>query len=121
MIAKKCDRCGNLYELKYYPEMFGSGNIRSDCIEVFSRNKFGDKKKGKEYDICPDCAMALKMWLKNNRKNQPTNTVQDGKWEFTGTYRCSLCMCDAFKGLDGSPILSSYCPNCGAWMDGENK
>lgn len=120
MDARKCDRCGNLYELKLFPQMFGSGERRSECLSIFQRNKFRDKKKEKEYDLCPDCAKAVRMWLKNNRKSQPTNMVQEGEWQLSdnGGVRCSLCLCNTFKGLDGSPILSSYCTNCGAWMKG---
>ena len=34
-------------------------------------------------------------------------------------YYCSECKEEAYAGEDGEPLLTDYCPNCGADMRGE--
>ena len=34
-------------------------------------------------------------------------------------YYCSECKEEAYAGEDGEPLLTDYCPNCGAYMRGE--
>ena len=34
-------------------------------------------------------------------------------------YYCSECKEQAYAGEDGEPLLTAYCPNCGADMRGE--
>ena len=34
-------------------------------------------------------------------------------------YYCSECKEEAYAGEDGEPLLTDYCPNCGADMGGE--
>ena len=35
-----------------------------------------------------------------------------------GGYFCSRCRCEAVYSYNGKYVLSSFCPNCGARMDG---
>ena len=61
-LAKKCDRCGNLYEPKDMDVcgaiVNGIGLISRDAhnINVVSRRCF---------DLCPECLLSLANWLKN--------------------------------------------------------
>lgn len=50
--------------------------------------------------------------------------VRHGEWEFdpeSYTWNCSECHdCEEDGCMDGS-VLSNYCPNCGAKMDGAER
>lgn len=56
MYAKKCDRCGKLYESKT-PEFTQIGNIYAYGIawELHTTNCF--------IDLCPDCLNDFKKWF----------------------------------------------------------
>ena len=48
--------------------------------------------------------------------------VKHGKWEVKGQdVYCSVCGKESAYTWHGSSKFSSYCPNCGAKMDGERK
>lgn len=53
--AKKCDRCGILYE--HYKK---ENHIRIGESPIDDRAMFGFK----DYDLCPDCMNWLQRWLK---------------------------------------------------------
>ena len=61
-LAKKCDRCGNLYESKNIDVcgaiVNGLGLISRDACNTnaFPRRYF---------DLCPECLLSLANWLKN--------------------------------------------------------
>lgn len=61
-LAKKCDRCGNLYEPKNMDVCGAIVNglgliIRDACnTNAFTRRYF---------DLCPECLLSLANWLKN--------------------------------------------------------
>ena len=53
MIAKECDRCGQLYRKpKKWPD-----------FQVHWQHHEGGQKKGKWFDLCPDCQRELEDWL----------------------------------------------------------
>lgn len=56
MIAKKCDRCGKLYENEK-PKLTKIGNIDTYGIawELYFNNRF--------IDLCPDCLNDFKKWF----------------------------------------------------------
>lgn len=54
-LAKKCDRCGNLYE----PE---STNI---CGIIIRDEQNANTVSRKYFDLCPECLISLSNWLKN--------------------------------------------------------
>lgn len=58
MLARKCDRCGKLYELPFTP------NLR---VSLY-RHPCGDTV----YDLCPECLETLDKWLNefNDRKKE---------------------------------------------------
>ena len=55
MNAKKCDRCGKLYERAYVPDLTINEYIHG----------YGDKR----YDLCDDCQRNLEKWLNSNFQN----------------------------------------------------
>lgn len=59
MLARKCDRCGRLYEAK-------SVNIdgeRADAIAALMFYKEGSRWYEEKYELCPECLKELKVWL----------------------------------------------------------
>lgn len=62
-LAKKCDRCGILYEPKDI-------NIRGTFVNglglIISRDKQNDHVfRCKYFDLCPECLTSLADWFKN--------------------------------------------------------
>ena len=61
-LAKKCDRCGNLYESK---DMDICGAIVNG-LSLIDRDKQNSRVVGRVYfDLCPECLAHLANWLKN--------------------------------------------------------
>ena len=71
-----------------------------------------------------------KAWLSNEIAKAPTieaEPVRHGRWieqedlHMDTYYDCSVCG-ESFCLIDGTPTdnLFSYCPNCGAKMDGDS-
>ena len=61
-LAKKCDRCGNLYESKDM-DICGATVNRLSLINRDKKN-FGVINR-KYFDLCPECLAHLANWLKN--------------------------------------------------------
>lgn len=59
MLAKKCDRCGKLYE--HYDK---AGDERQNGVSIIYVNKFGSRERIiADKDLCPDCMEAFINWL----------------------------------------------------------
>ena len=62
--ARKCDRCGGLYEIQYNPPP--QGGIKKPKYEVtenyYSKNQHGDDES-KRLDLCPLCVEKLKQFI----------------------------------------------------------
>ena len=72
-------------------------------------------------DTALDVLKMVAGWL-NDAPTVDAVEVVHGQWEKASEtmpiYRCSICKeRNLFK--NGSNILSNYCPNCGAKMDGD--
>lgn len=66
--AKKCDRCGEFYDL-HVDEMKFNG------LKLTRETKFIPPIMVKTYDLCTSCATMLKDWLEmKGEKNVSTNT-----------------------------------------------
>lgn len=66
MQAKKCDRCGTLYEI------YNTKSDRKKCNGLQLLNIDGNQKYWSQgvYDLCPECMEGLMRWLyaiKNGR------------------------------------------------------
>ena len=70
-LAKKCDRCGNLYEPK---DMDVCGAIVNG-LGLISRDASNCNAVPRRYfDLCPECLLSLANWLKN--KPMTLNEIQ---------------------------------------------
>lgn len=89
-LAKKCDRCGNLYEPKDI-------NIRGAIVNglgLVSRDEQNAKAVSRRYfDLCPECLVSLANWLKNepmtfNEIRQAVNLepIRESNKAFTQLY-----------------------------------
>ena len=60
MLARKCDRCGNLYE----PRNIEIRGNRTNGIVLIERD-FSNMNSYRLYlDLCPHCLCSLNVWLK---------------------------------------------------------
>ena len=53
-IARKCDRCGKLYE--YYPK---GNKVQHNGVQRIYRNKHGSLGYEEIFDFCPECMNAF--------------------------------------------------------------
>ena len=53
-IARKCDRCGKLYE--YYPK---GNKVQHNGVQRIYRNKHGSLGHEETFDFCPECMNAF--------------------------------------------------------------
>ena len=61
-LAKKCDRCGNLYESK---DMDICGTIVNG-LSLIDRDGQNSRVINRKYvDLCPECLLSFANWLKN--------------------------------------------------------
>lgn len=61
-LAKRCDRCGNLYEPK---DMDIRGAIVNG-LSLVNRDEHNLRAISRRYfDLCPECLLSLANWLKN--------------------------------------------------------
>lgn len=61
-LAKKCDRCGNLYE----PKDIKVHGANVNGLGLIARDIRNDKAINQRlFDLCPECLVSLAGWLKN--------------------------------------------------------
>ena len=61
-LAKKCDRCGNLYEQK---DVNVCGVITNGLSLIYRDDQNSKAFSHKYFDLCPECLAHLADWLKN--------------------------------------------------------
>ena len=67
-MAKKCDRCGKLYE--HYPK---GNKSQSNAIRKIQRDAFGgtmNANKGWTMDLCPECMDEVEKFMAPKRKEE---------------------------------------------------
>ena len=74
-------------------------------------------------EVIAECVKIAVRYIKNAPTVDAVEVVH-GRWEKASEtmpiYRCSICKeRNLFK--NGNNVLSNYCPNCGAKMDGGNE
>ena len=61
-LAKKCDRCGNLYE----PKDIDIRGAIVNGLSLIDRDDRNSRAVSRRYfDLCPECLAHLANWLKN--------------------------------------------------------
>ena len=55
--AYKCDRCGTLYE-----------NGSNADFTIKERHSVPGTVESQDYDLCPDCQLRLKTWMREGKK-----------------------------------------------------
>lgn len=96
--------------------------------------KFYGYNSPEEYDEAQrrlhESFVESKKMQKPNVEKEPVKIqpVKCGKWEYSekafgecGWYFCSECDSPAEQLYDDSPLLSKFCPDCGARMDGDSE
>lgn len=112
-------------------------NELQQCINSFERMKRGGIGIADEL-VNETCKIALKYIDVLESKLSESEPIRHGHWillreseitgfnpEFAGRdpiggYQCSNCKKEAIFDCNDEFVLSSYCPECGAKMDGEN-
>jgi len=67
MLAKKCDRCGRLYEHYEGSERF-KGNREANGLTLVDRYSDSFQRSSDTFDLCPKCMQELLNWLKGEKK-----------------------------------------------------
>lgn len=62
VLAKKCDRCGNLYEPK---DINICGDVINGLILINCNERNIRIVTRKYFDLCPECLVSLGNWLNN--------------------------------------------------------
>lgn len=58
-LARKCDRCGKLYEIKHVK----IDNQRVNSIVISDRDFTGSYSNRGIFDLCPECLESFVSWL----------------------------------------------------------
>lgn len=89
-LAKKCDRCGKLYESK---DMDVCGAIVNG-LSLIHRDEQNSRIFGRRYfDLCPECLLSLDNWLKNKptKFNEIRQAVSPGSISERDNVFVKLC------------------------------
>ncbi len=68
MNARKCDRCGQFYDLYDGRKVF-SGRGYANGLMLINEASNGDYDRQKLYDLCPGCMEELMAFIKNRDKS----------------------------------------------------
>ena len=83
-LAKKCDRCGNLYEPK---DMDVYGAIVNG-LSLVNRDEQNSRAFSRKYfDLCPECLLSFANWLKNGSRQA------DGLEPISGSDKVFVKLC----------------------------
>lgn len=64
MRAKKCDRCGKLYEHYDGSKEFKNAE-RANAVLLIDRDLDNEYWSRKSFDLCPNCMRKLEVFIKN--------------------------------------------------------
>ena len=96
-LAKKCDRCGNLYESK---NMDICGVIANGLSLIYRDEQNSKAFNHKYFDLCPECLAYLANWLKN--KPMTLNEIQQpvGLEPISGSDKVFVKLCSEKENND---------------------
>ncbi len=72
MLARKCDRCGTLYE-HYAGKNLFEGDEEANGVVLVDRNLKQQYFEGITYDLCPKCMVGLIHFLKDHNPKGDSN------------------------------------------------
>lgn len=111
-----CDKCGK--EIRECDTVDISWNMPLTAMAYLS---FGKDTEGSA-DLCHGCMMEFLNKIRGRTANEAgydNEKVSEGQWVIgaDGRYYCSRCQEHAVFDRFEDPLLSDYCPNCGARME----
>ncbi|MBR3117683.1 MAG: hypothetical protein IKF29_00435 [Oceanobacillus sp.] len=65
--AKKCDRCGKLYEFYKGVKLNPKGNSYV-CVDFIYGGNCGGLGGGKRFDLCKECMTDLVKWMNDGKE-----------------------------------------------------
>lgn len=68
MLARKCDRCGNLYEMYIGDIVFGK-SVSSNGIIFAEKTSDNSFSKRENIDLCQECMQELADWLEEGKRH----------------------------------------------------
>ena len=82
MIAKKCDRCGKLYEIRSANAFETLAETLKKAAAILNERLSARinvmEKIEQELDLCPACLKSLNKWMKEGVKNEQEERTSDG-------------------------------------------
>lgn len=109
--AKKCDRCGRLYEPYHCKDdalmpRLGSGNS-VNCIKFYNELQ-SHRIGGQTVDLCPECMAALIAWLRSSELDElraKTVKALRGLRVESGSLACLWCKAEDGCSINGCAII----------------
>lgn len=105
MVARKCDKCGKLYEYYIFTEEIEGKEVKVNAISLANFNIRGDYCDSSYYDLCPDCMKELISFLNNKGTADNNDCLQ-----WLSMWKDDMRNYNEAK-IDGVGVR---CDNCGA-------
>ena len=102
--ARKCDRCGSLYEI-YDGIGFSDANLNKWTGMMLCT--YLSSSRNREYDLCPHCMRALLSFINDNKKEIPII--------------CKSCDTCIYGGITPEKKCKSCSPEPGLFLNWEAK
>ena len=99
-VARKCDRCGQLYELPKVGELCG-------FAWLMGYDEDGETQFGKQYDLCADCTSKLSDFMEGNdaQHGEDCSGLETG-----GSEEAEETVCEAGDSVGG--VKKQNPPTC---------
>lgn len=113
MIARKCDRCGKLYEVYSKKYHINEKEFEIDSISLLGLSVRGDLYDRQVYfDLCPDCLEEAVSFIRNKErvKSKDVGDGRGGRFTAQPVYCYKECKSCGSK----YPIERHGCPFCNA-------
>lgn len=104
-LAKKCDRCGKLYE--NYDDI-ECNDVQVNRIDTIGYRP-GERSISKSYDLCPDCCFDFARWLVDPETIVIKNDLEDGIDKFNKV--------DTTLYADGRAIMTAKANGEVEWLN----
>lgn len=125
MVARKCDKCGKLYEYYISTEEIEGEEVKVNAISLANFNIRGDYCDSSYYDLCPDCMKELIEFISDStsickdEKIYRAKYIPDGlggKIKIFPTYRVATCLNCGGKSDPKLPCCP-YCKSTNSYVE----